>query len=354
MDNKILVTGGSGFIGSNFIHYLINNTDYQRIINLDKLTYAGNNENLINIQQNFRYKFIKGNICDRQCIKKIFQDYSPNKIVHFAAESHVDRSIDGPKDFINTNIVGTSILLEESLSYYNKLKKLSKSSFKFHHISTDEVFGSLGEKGSFVEDSPYDPSSPYSASKASSDHLVRAWHRTFGLPVTISNCSNNYGPYQFPEKLIPLMIINCLSNKSLPVYGKGENIRDWLYVEDHCKAINLILQEGAIGDTYNIGGNNEISNLNIVESICTILDKLKPSNSGKSYNQMISFVKDRPGHDFRYAINTTKIKKDLNWEPKETFDSGLIKTIKWYLENENWWKKTQKNIYKQERLGVSS
>ena len=353
MDNKILVTGGSGFIGSSFIHYLINNTDYQRIINLDKLTYAGNNENLINIQQNIRYKFIKGDICDRQCIKKIFQDYSPNKIVHFAAESHVDRSIDGPKDFINTNIVGTSILLEESLSYYNKLKKLSKSSFKFHHISTDEVFGSLGEKGSFVEDSPYDPSSPYSASKASSDHLVRAWHRTFGLPVTISNCSNNYGPYQFPEKLIPLIIINCLSNKSLPVYGKGENIRDWLYVEDHCKAINLILQEGAIGDTYNIGGNNEISNINIVESICTILDKLKPSNSGKSYNQMISFVKDRPGHDFRYAINTTKIKKDLNWEPKETFDSGLIKTIKWYLENENWWKKTQKNIYKQERLGVS-
>ena len=353
MDNKILVTGGSGFIGSNFIHYLINNTDYQRIINLDKLTYAGNNENLINIQQNIRYKFIKGNICDRQCIKKIFQDYSPNKIVHFAAESHVDRSIDGPKDFINTNIVGTSILLEESLSYYNKLKKLSKSSFKFHHISTDEVFGSLGEKGFFVEDSPYDPSSPYSASKASSDHLVRAWHRTFGLPVTISNCSNNYGPYQFPEKLIPLIIINCLSNKSLPVYGKGENIRDWLYVEDHCKAINLILQEGAIGDTYNIGGNNEISNLNIVESICTILDKLKPSNSGKSYKQLISFVKDRPGHDFRYAINTTKIKKDLNWEPKETFDSGLIKTIKWYLENENWWKKTQKNIYKQERLGVA-
>ena len=354
MDNKILVTGGSGFIGSNFIHYLINNTDYQRIINLDKLTYAGNNDNLINIQQNIRYKFIKGDICDRQCIKKIFQDYSPNKIVHFAAESHVDRSIDGPKDFINTNIVGTSILLEESLSYYNKLKKLSKSSFKFHHISTDEVFGSLGEKGFFVEDSPYDPSSPYSASKASSDHLVRAWHRTFGLPVTISNCSNNYGPYQFPEKLIPLMIINCLSNKSLPVYGKGENIRDWLYVEDHCKAINLILQEGAIGDTYNIGGNNEISNINIVESICTILDKLKPSNSGKSYKQLISFVKDRPGHDFRYAINTTKIKKDLNWEPKETFDSGLTKTIKWYLENENWWKKIQKNIYKQERIGVSS
>ena len=354
MDNKILVTGGSGFIGSNFIHYLINNTDYQRIINLDKLTYAGNNENLINIQQDIRYKFIKGNICDRQCIRKIFQDYSPNKIVHFAAESHVDRSIDGPKDFINTNIVGTSILLEESLSYYNKLKKLSKSSFKFHHISTDEVFGSLGEKGSFAEDSPYDPSSPYSASKASSDHLVRAWHRTFGLPVTISNCSNNYGPYQFPEKLIPLIIINCLSNKSLPVYGKGENIRDWLYVEDHCKAINLILQEGAIGDTYNIGGNNEISNLNIVESICTILDKLKPSNSGKSYKQLISFVKDRPGHDFRYAINTTKIKKDLNWEPKETFDSGLTKTIKWYLENENWWKKIQKNIYKQERIGVSS
>ena len=354
MKHTILVTGGSGFIGSNFIQYLINNTDYQLIINLDKLTYAGNPDNLINIDNNKRYKFIKGDICNRNFIKNIYEDYQPNKIVHFAAESHVDRSIDGPKDFINTNIIGTSVLLEESLRYYNKLKVSSKSSFQFHHISTDEVFGSLGENGSFTEKTPYDPSSPYSASKASSDHLVRAWFRTFGLPITISNCSNNYGPYQFPEKLIPLMVINCLQEKSLPIYGKGDNIRDWLYVEDHCEAIKIILEEGTIGNTYNIGGNNEIRNIKIVESICIILDDLRPSNSRKSYHELITFVKDRPGHDYRYSINSTKIKKDLNWEPKNTFNSGLRKTIEWYLENEAWWKKITENVYKQERLGAPS
>ena len=353
MDNKILVTGGSGFIGSSFIHYLINNTDYKRIINLDKLTYAGNNDNLINIQQNIRYKFIKGDICDRQCIKKIFQDYSPNKIVHFAAESHVDRSIDGPKDFINTNIVGTSILLEESLSYYNKLKKLSKSSFKFHHISTDEVFGSLGKKGSFIEDSPYDPSSPYSASKASSDHLVRAWHRTFGLPVTISNCSNNYGPYQFPEKLIPLMIINCLEHKNLPIYGKGDNVRDWIYVEDHCKGVYKVLQEGTIGESYNIGGNQECTNLQIVKRICDILDKVHPANEIDSYHSLITFVEDRPGHDFRYAIDSTKIEEELNFFSMIKLEDGLLKTINWYLENLNWVSDINNKNYKQERLGLN-
>lgn len=354
MNNNILVTGGSGFIGSNFIQYLINHSDYKKIINLDKLTYAGNSDNLINIENDPRYKFVKGDICNRDFINKIFHDYKPITIVHFAAESHVDRSIDGPKDFIDTNIIGTYNLLQESLNIYSKLNKESKSFFKFHHISTDEVFGSLGESGYFTEDTAYDPSSPYSASKASSDHLVRAWHRTFGLPITISNCSNNYGPYQFPEKLIPLMIINCLSNKELPVYGKGDNVRDWLYVEDHCKAIDLILKDGAIGETYNIGGNNEIKNIKIVKSICSILDTLEPTKSLKQYSDLITFVSDRPGHDFRYSIDTTKIKNELNWGPEESFDTGLLKTIKWYLDNEIWWKKIQNHVYNQERLGIES
>ena len=354
MNNNILVTGGSGFIGSNFIQYLINHSDYKKIINLDKLTYAGNSDNLINIENDPRYKFVKGDICNRDFIIKIFHDYNPITIVHFAAESHVDRSIDGPKDFIDTNIIGTYNLLQESLNIYSKLNKESKSFFKFHHISTDEVFGSLGKSGYFTEDTAYDPSSPYSASKASSDHLVRAWHRTFGLPITISNCSNNYGPYQFPEKLIPLMIINCLSNKELPVYGKGDNVRDWLYVEDHCKAIDLILKDGAIGETYNIGGNNEIKNIKIVKSICSILDTLEPTKSLKQYSDLITFVSDRPGHDFRYSIDTTKIKNELNWGPEESFDTGLLKTIKWYLDNEIWWKKIQNHVYNQERLGIES
>jgi dTDP-glucose 4,6-dehydratase len=285
-------------------------------------------------------------------VRKIFKEYIPSVVVHFAAESHVDRSIDSPLQFIQTNIIGTSVLLQESLDYYIYLNEEFQSKFKFHHISTDEVFGSLGEGGYFSESTAYDPSSPYSASKASSDHLVRAWHRTFGLPITISNCSNNYGPYQFPEKLIPLMILNCLAEKPLPVYGTGENVRDWLYVQDHCDAINMVLQKGTIGETYNVGGNNEIQNIQIIKDICTILDEVKPAESGKSYHQLITFVKDRPGHDFRYAINSTKIKQGLGWQPHETFQSGLRKTINWYLDNKVWWIETQENIYQQERLGI--
>ena len=307
---------------------------------------------MVDIQKDDRYIFIQGDICDHNCVRNIFKEYNPNVVVHFAAESHVDRSIDGPQQFIQTNIIGTSIMLQESLDYYIHLDKAFQLKFKFHHISTDEVFGSLGEGGYFSESTAYDPSSPYSASKASSDHLVRAWHRTFGLPVTISNCSNNYGPYQFPEKLIPLMILNCLAQKPLPVYGTGENVRDWLYGHDHFDAINMVLQKGTIGETYNVGGNNEIKNIQIVKDICTILDEVKPAESGKSYHQLITFVKDRPGHDFRYAINSKKIKQDLGWQPQETFQSGLRKTINWYLDNKDWWIETQKNIYQQERLGT--
>ena len=352
MNNTILITGGCGFIGSNFIQYILANTNYRNVINLDKLTYAGNLNNLLDIQKDERYIFIQGDICDHNCVRNIFKEYLPNVVVHFAAESHVDRSIDGPQQFIQTNIIGTSVLLQESLDYYIHLNKSFRAKFKFHHISTDEVFGSLGEGGYFSESTAYDPSSPYSASKASSDHLVRAWHRTFGLPVTISNCSNNYGPYQFPEKLIPLMILNCLAEKPLPVYGTGENVRDWLYVQDHCDAINMVLQKGIVGDTYNVGGNNEIQNIQIVRDICTILDEVKPAESRNSYHQLITFVKDRPGHDFRYAIDSTKIKQDLGWQPHETFKSGLRKTINWYLENKDWWIETQENIYQQERLGT--
>ena len=352
MNNTILITGGCGFIGSNFIQYILANTKYQNVINLDKLTYAGNLNNLLDIQKDERYIFIQGDICDHNCVRNIFKEYIPNVVVHFAAESHVDRSIDGPQQFIQTNIIGTSVLLQESLDYYIHLNKSFRSKFKFHHISTDEVFGSLGEGGYFSESTAYDPSSPYSASKASSDHLVRAWHRTFGLPVTISNCSNNYGPYQFPEKLIPLMILNCLAEKPLPVYGTGENVRDWLYVQDHCDAINLVLQKGIIGETYNVGGNNEIQNIQIIKDICTILDEVKPAESGKSYHQLITFVKDRPGHDFRYAIDSTKLQSELNWSPKETFETGLRNTIEWFLENQKWWRDIQKNTYQQARLGV--
>ena len=352
MNNTILITVGCGCICSNFIQYILANTKYRNVINLDKLTYAGNPNNLVDIKKDDRYIFVQGDICDHNCVRNIFKEYNPNVVVHFAAESHVDRSIDGPQQFIQTNIIGTSVMLQESLDYYIHLNKVFRSKFKFHHISTDDVFGRIGEAGYFSESTAYDPSSPYSASKASSDHLVRAWHRTFGLPVTISNCSNNYGPYQFPEKLIPLMILNCLAQKPLPVYGTGENVRDWLYVHDHCDAINMVLRKGTIGETYNLGGNNEIKNIQIVKNICTILDEVKPAESGESYHQLITFVKDRPGHDFRYAINSKKIKQDLGWQPQETFQSGLRKTINWYLDNKDWWIETQKNIYQQERLGT--
>lgn len=354
MKTVYFVTGGCGFIGANFIQYLLNKTKPKSVINLDKLTYAGNQKNLADFEQDPRYIFVHGDICDAELVSKLFTEYQPNYIVNFAAESHVDRSIDGPAEFIQTNIVGTSVLLQEALKYYSTLKGRKSKRFRFHHVSTDEVFGSLSESGFFTEETPYDPSSPYSASKASSDHLIRAWHRTFDLPVLISNCSNNYGPYQFPEKLIPLMILNCLEEKPLPVYGTGENIRDWLYVEDHCDAIYTILQKGTIGETYNVGGNNEIKNIQIVEEICDVLNDIHPAGSGKSYHELITFVKDRPGHDFRYAIDASKLKKEIGWEPKESFNTGIQKTIEWYLKNEEWWRIIQENTYKQERLGISN
>jgi len=352
MGKIFLVTGGSGFIGANFIQYLLKNDLAKKIINLDKLTYAGNPQNLLKFEHDDRYVFNQGDICDQEHVRELIQLHHPDIIVNFAAESHVDRSIDGPADFIQTNIVGTSVLLQEALQYFKKLDREKSTDFRFHHVSTDEVFGSLGEEGFFTEETPYDPSSPYSASKAASDHLVRAWHRTFGLPAIISNCSNNYGPFQFPEKLIPLMILNCLAEESLPVYGTGENVRDWLYVDDHCEAIYTIIEKGKIGETYNVGGNNEIQNIEIVNTICSILDEIKPSENGNSYTDLITYVKDRPGHDFRYAIDSSKLKNELNWSPNETFESGIKKTINWYLENQSWWQDIQNNTYQQERLGV--
>lgn len=349
---KLLITGGAGFIGSNFILKQIEETENQ-ILNLDKLTYAGNPDNLASIKDSFRYEFVKGDIADKKLVISLFQKFEPDAVVHFAAESHVDRSIDGPMDFIHTNIVGTTVLLEVSMDYYSNKNGDSSKTFRFLQVSTDEVFGSLNENGFFTEETPYDPSSPYSASKASADHLVRAWNHTFGLPILITNCSNNYGPYQFPEKLIPLMIANCVDEKPLPVYGKGLNVRDWLYVKDHCDAVYTVLQHGAIGETYNIGGNNEIRNIDIVKTICTILDEFRPMSNGKTHTDLISFVKDRPGHDFRYAIDAGKIKSELGWMPQESFETGIRKTIQWYLDNEDWWRKIQNETYKQERLGVT-
>ena len=317
-------------------------------MNLDCLTYAANKENLLNIPKSF-HSHIKGDVCDQKLIRNLFSDYNFNFVINFAAESHVDRSIDDPSKFIKTNIFGTYVLLEESLfSFRTKKSNL----LKFIHISTDEVFGSLGDNEYFYEDTAYDPSSPYSSSKASSDHLVRAWNKTYGLPTIITNCSNNYGPYQFPEKLIPLMIINCLQEKELPVYGTGENIRDWLFVDDHCKAILRVMLNGRTGETYNIGGNNEIKNIDIVNIICKKLDQKIPRTNNLSYKDLIKFVNDRPGHDFRYAINADKIKNELNWKPLESFNSGIEKTIDWYLNNQKWWKKIQDSSYNQKRLGV--
>ena len=334
---KILVTGGYGFIGSNFI---LNQVLIQKneILNLDKLTYSGNKKNLNNLENNRLYNFIHADICDREKIIDSLNQFNPQVLVHFAAESHVDRSIDDPMIFAKTNILGTATLLRASTSYW---KQLNNKNFRFIHISTDEVFGSLEKKGLFNEKSPYSPSSPYSASKASADHLVRAWHKTYGLPSIITNCSNNYGPYQFPEKLMPLIITNCIDEKPLPIYGNGSNIRDWLFVEDHCKAINKIIQTGRIGDTYCIGGNCEMKNIDVVKKICLILDQLSPRKNGKLYGELITYVKDRPGHDFRYAIDSTKIFNDLGWKQKETFDTGIRKTIEWYLDNEDWWRKLQ-------------
>ena len=349
---KIIVTGGAGFIGSAVIRHILKNTN-SHVLNIDKLTYAGNLESLAEIEVSANYSFKKIDICDATAIEQAFNEFQPNLIMHLAAESHVDRSIDGPAEFINTNIVGTYTLLEVARKYWQGLDDANKSSFRFHHISTDEVYGDLeGTTDLFTETTPYAPSSPYSASKASSDHLVRAWYRTYGLPVVITNCSNNYGPYHFPEKLIPLVILNALDGKSLPIYGKGDQIRDWLYVEDHARALYKVVTEGTIGETYNIGGHNEKQNIDVVKTICQILDELKPQSNGQPYQSLITFVKDRPGHDLRYAIDATKIKNQLGWTPQETFDSGIRKTVEWYLNNLEWCRHVQDGSYQRERLGV--
>ncbi len=341
--NNILVTGGSGFIGANFIRYLLSDTDYSgRIVNMDLLTYAGNPENLSGLDEltDDRYAFVHADICDTKAVKNVFETYEIDTICHFAAESHVDRSIVAPDAFVNTNILGTFTLLEEARRHLNRLKR-------FHHVSTDEVYGSLGKDGFFSETTPYDPSSPYSASKAASDHLVRAYHRTYNIPVTISNCSNNYGPYQFPEKLIPLMILNALAGKPLPVYGKGINVRDWLFVQDHCRAVWTIIQNGRPGETYNIGGECEIPNIELVQTLCDILDEMVPSSHNRPRSDLITFVNDRPGHDFRYAIDCTKLKTELLWQPMASFDTGIRKTVQWYLDNPAWVRRVQSGEYRE-------
>ena len=346
---KIIVTGGAGFIGSALIRYLVAG-HLAEVLNLDKLTYAGNPESLQEVAGSPLYHFEKLDICDAEGVSKLFSEFQPDALIHLAAESHVDRSIDDPLAFIRTNITGTAALLQCALAYWQTLSDSRKAAFRFQHVSTDEVYGSLGRDGYFTEQTPYDPKSPYSASKASSDHLVRAWHHTFGLPVLISNCSNNYGPYHFPEKLIPLVILNALEGKSLPIYGKGDNIRDWLYVEDHAKALWLIQQKGIPGETYNIGGHNERTNLEVVRTICRILDELRPKKSG-SYEDQIDFVQDRPGHDLRYAIDPSKLRNTLGWVPETDFDSGIRKTVQWYLDNDWWWRPIRERKYAGERLG---
>lgn len=348
---NILVTGGAGFIGSAVIRHLINETEHH-VLNVDKLTYAGNLESLISVSDHPRYQFTQTDICDHVSLTRLFLEFQPDIVMHLAAESHVDRSIDGPAEFINTNIVGTYTLLEVARKYWQNLSTIKKSRFKFHHISTDEVYGDLeGTTDLFTETTPYLPSSPYSASKASSDHLVRAWHRTYGLPVVITNCSNNYGPYHFPEKLIPLMILNALDGKLLPVYGNGQQIRDWLFVEDHARALYQVATEGIVGETYNIGGHNEKQNIEVVKTICKILDELKPRLEGKTYTSLITFVNDRPGHDLRYAIDASKIERELGWKPQESFETGIRKTVQWYLNNLEWCQRVQDGSYQRERLG---
>ncbi|MBF0199525.1 MAG: dTDP-glucose 4,6-dehydratase [Planctomycetes bacterium] len=348
---KIIVTGGAGFIGSEVVRQLIKETENEVLL-LDKLTYAGNLESLEDVSSHRRYRFQQCDICDAEAIKACVNDFKPHAIMHLAAESHVDRSIDGPGEFIQTNIVGTATLLQVTLDYWRSLSKEEQVSFRFHHISTNEVYGTLGETGLFEETTPYSPNSPYSASKASSDHLVRAWFHTYGLPVLVTNCSNNYGPYHFPEKLIPLVILNALEGKELPVYGKGEQIRDWLFVEDHARALRLVVDRGEPGETYNIGGHNELKNIDVVRAICALLDELSPSTEGRPYQEQICFVADRPGHDMRYAIDASKIEKELGWKPKESFDSGLRKTVEWYLNNKTWWERVRSGVYQGQRLGL--
>ena len=358
MRNKktILITGGAGFIGSALIRYIIKDTKHI-VVNVDKLAYSGNLQSLESIQENKNYSFEHVDICDSKELLRVFEQNQPDIIMHLAAESHVDRSIDDPSDFIKTNIVGTFTLLEHSKKYWAMLKGNKKESFRFLYVSSDEVYGDLaGTSSFFLEDSAYRPSSPYSASKASSDHLVRAWHRTYGLPVLITHCSNNYGPYQFPEKLIPHVILNALSGKSLPIYGDGRQIRDWLYVDDHVSAIMKVALDAKIGETYNIGGNSELQNIEVVRKVCSILDELMPKklNGMSSFTDLITYVKDRPGHDVRYAINASKIKKELGWKPEEDFESGIRKTVQWYLNNKKWCENIQNGSYQLERLGVDS
>ncbi|WP_017221045.1 dTDP-glucose 4,6-dehydratase [Moritella dasanensis] len=352
---RILVTGGAGFIGSAVIRHVINNTN-DSIINVDKLTYAGNLESLAEIENNERYAFEQVDICNRAELDRVFSECQPDAVMHLAAESHVDRSIDGPAAFIETNIVGTYTLLEATRFYWNQLEAKRKEAFRFHHISTDEVYGDLeGTDYLFTETTSYEPSSPYSASKASSDHLVRAWQRTYGLPTLVTNCSNNYGPYHFPEKLIPLVILNAVEGKPLPVYGNGMQIRDWLYVEDHARALYKVVTEGEVGETYNIGGHNEKANIEVVKTICTLLEELVPNKPDgvSNYQDLITYVTDRPGHDVRYAIDASKIERELDWTPKETFESGIRSTVEWYLNNKTWWSRVLNGSYSLERLGTS-
>ena len=347
----VLVTGGAGFIGCNFVRCLLKQDAHVGVVVLDALTYAGNPRNLDGLETQYgsRYRFVKGDICDESLLTELFSDTELNTVAHFAAESHVDRSIDGPGIFLKTNVQGTYALLQAARKAWDQ-----RNDVRFHHVSTDEVFGSLGPTGSFSETTPYDPSSPYSASKAASDHLVRAWHRTFGLPITLTNCSNNYGPYQFPEKLIPLMIANCLRGEKLPVYGDGQNVRDWLYVEDHCRAVDRVIRCGKTGETYNIGGRTEKTNLELVKTLCALMDTAAPLPDGRPHEELVTFVKDRPGHDRRYAICMDKIERELGWQPQEDLTSGLERTVRWYLDHQRWAEEIRSGHYRGQRLGLGS
>ena len=350
---RVLVTGGAGFIGSALVRHLINETEHL-VLNVDALTYAGNLSSLESVEHDPRYRFARADVCDAPTIGRLIGEFRPDVITHLAAESHVDRSIDGPAAFVQTNLVGTFTMLAAALDYWRGLDAEGQQSFRFHHISTDEVFGSLGEDGFFTEETPYDPRSPYSASKAGSDHLVRAWHHTYGLPILLTNCSNNYGPYHFPEKLIPLMIIKCLAGESLPVYGQGLNVRDWLYVEDHVRALTRVFEAGRPGESYIIGGRSERRNIDVVTTICETLDRIRPRADGKSYREQISYVADRPGHDHRYAIDPSRLDRELGWRAQESFESGIEKTIRWYLDNEGWWRAILSGAYAGERLGLKT
>jgi dTDP-glucose 4,6-dehydratase len=348
---RILVTGGAGFIGSAVARRIIRDTEHELLV-FDKLTYAGNLASLAPVAASARYRFVRGDVCDAAAVREALEGFRPDWVMHLAAESHVDRSIDGPGEFIQTNIVGTYVMLQEALRRWRSLKGEAAAAFRFHHISTDEVFGALGETGLFREDTAYAPNSPYSASKAASDHLVRAWIHTYGLPAVATNCSNNYGPYHFPEKLIPLMILNALEGKKLPVYGRGENVRDWLYVEDHAEALLTVAERGRVGETYNIGGVNERRNIDVVHAICDLMDELAPDSSLGPRRGLIAYVEDRPGHDLRYAIDCSKIAAELGWRPRETFETGLRKTAQWYLDNREWWSNIRSGRYRGERLGT--